>query len=207
MAARRLPMFPLGTVLVPYAHLPLHVFEPRYRALTTECLAGDREFGVVLIERGSEVGGGDVRFGVGTVARIVQAVELPDGRWLLDAVGAERFRVLQWLAEDPFPLAEVEALAEEPAGPEAAELRARVERLLRQVLALQVELGYPAPSATLALDEEPARAAYEATILSPIGTMDAQRILEEPGSSARLRRLTELLTDARDMLERRIAES
>ena len=49
----RLPMFPLGTVLVPSAGLPLHVFEPRYRAMVHDCLAGEREFGVVLIERGS----------------------------------------------------------------------------------------------------------------------------------------------------------
>ena len=73
-------MFPLGTVLFPGAVLPLHVFEPRYRALVRDCLAGDREFGVVLIERGSEVGGGDVRVEVGTVARIVQVAEPPDGR-------------------------------------------------------------------------------------------------------------------------------
>ena len=70
-----MPMFPLGTVLFPYAVLPLHVFEPRYRVMTRRCLDGDREFGVVLIERGSEVGGGDVRFGVGTIARIVQVAE------------------------------------------------------------------------------------------------------------------------------------
>ncbi len=100
-------MFPLGTVLMPYAHLPLHIFEPRYRALTRDCLAGDKKFGVVLIERGYEVGGGDTRFSVGTVARIVQAVELPDGRWLLDAVGTERIRVRRWLPDDPYPQAEV----------------------------------------------------------------------------------------------------
>ena len=68
-----LPMFPLGTVLFPSVFLPLHVFEPRYQELTRDCLAGDNEFGVVLIERGSEVGGGDARFDVGTVARIIEA--------------------------------------------------------------------------------------------------------------------------------------
>src|SRR5436189_1506182 len=85
-----MPMFPLGTVLVPSAGLPLHVFEPRYRALVHDCLAGDGEFGVVLIARGSEVGGQDVRTDVGTVARIVQAQELPDGRWAIAAVGVRR---------------------------------------------------------------------------------------------------------------------
>src|ERR1700716_2301802 len=74
-------MFPLGNVLFPHAQLSLHVFEPRYRALAEACLAGDGEFGVVLIERGSEVGGGDTRFSIGTVARIVAAGRLPDGRY------------------------------------------------------------------------------------------------------------------------------
>jgi uncharacterized protein len=206
-------MFPLGTVLLPFAHLPLHIFEPRYRALVKDCLAGDGEFGVVLIERGQEVGGGDVRFGVGTVARIVQTAELPDGRWLLDAVGTERFRVTEWLPEDPYPLALVEALDDEPAddgpgaGSEAAERRTAVERLLRQVLALQVELGMPAPSAVRTLDENPAVAAFEAALLSPIGPMDAQKVLEAPGTAARLALLETVLQEAKEFLERRIAEA
>jgi Lon protease-like protein len=199
-------MFPLGTVLVPHAHLPLHVFEPRYRALAKHCLAGDGEFGVVLIERGSEVGGGDVRFDVGTVARIIQAVQLPDGRWLLDTLGTERIRILRWLPDDPYPQAEVELLDEGTAGPEAAELRDQVERLLRQVLALQVELGYPAPSATLELDPDPAVAAYQAAILSPAGPMDTQLVLEEPGPAERLRRMLGLLEQALETLSRRLVE-
>ena len=52
-------MFPLGSVLFPTMVLPLHIFEERYRALVTDCLAGEQEFGVCLIERGFEVGGGD----------------------------------------------------------------------------------------------------------------------------------------------------
>ena len=206
-------MFPLGTVLLPFAHLPLHIFEPRYRALVKDCLAGDGEFGVVLIERGQEVGGGDVRFGVGTVARIVQTAELPDGRWLLDAVGTDRIRVTEWLPDDPYPQAMVETFDDEPSGgspdteSDAKERRAKVERLLRQVLALQVELGFPAPSAVRSLDEDPATAAYEAALLSPIGPMDAQKLLEAPSTIARLALLEAVLEDARDLLGRRIAEA
>jgi Lon protease-like protein len=201
-------MFPLGTVLLPFAHLPLHIFEPRYRALVKDCLAGDGEFGVVLIERGQEVGGGDVRFGVGTVARIVQTAELSDGRWLLDAVGTERFRVTEWLPEDPYPQAMVEALEDAPSDVDAEteERRMAVERLLRQVLALQVELGMPAPSAVRTLDEDPAVAAFEAALLSPIGPMDAQKVLEAPGTVARLTLLESVLGDAREFLTRRMAE-
>ena len=64
-------MFPLGSVLVPGMVLRLHVFEPRYRDLVAVCLDGDRTFGSVLIDRGSEVGGDDVRGLVGTAAVIV----------------------------------------------------------------------------------------------------------------------------------------
>src|SRR2546426_9734352 len=121
-------MFPLGTVLFPYAVLPLHVFEPRYRALTETCLRGDGRFGVVLIERGHEVGGGDTRFAVGTVARVVEAVELPDGRWLLGAVGARRLRVVSWMPDDPYPLALVEELEDPPLVDEAHARVADAER-------------------------------------------------------------------------------
>jgi uncharacterized protein len=200
-------MFPLGTVLLPFAHLPLHIFEPRYRALVKDVLAGDGEFGVVLIERGQEVGGGDVRFGVGTVAKVMQTAELPDGRWLLDAVGTERFRITEWLPDNPYPLAMIEELEEEPSDSEAAALRTAVERLLRQVLALQVELGFPAPSAVRTLDEDPSVAAFEAAVLSPIGPMDTQKVLEAPSTAARLALLEALLTDAREFLSNRIAEA
>jgi len=203
-------MFPLGTVLLPFAHLPLHIFEPRYRALVKDVLAGDGEFGVVLIERGQEVGGGDARFGVGTVARVVQTAELPDGRWLLDAVGTERFRVTEWLPDDPYPLAMVEEIVEaigSDSEAEATERRTAVERLLRQVLALQVELGFPAPSAVRTLDESPAVAAFEAALLSPIGPMDAQKVLEASSTVARLALLETLLGEARQILSSRIAEA
>src|SRR5688500_16539615 len=108
-------MFPLGTVLFPSMLLPLHVFEPRYRQLTAECIEHDREFGVVLIERGHEVGGGDSRTSVGTLARIVQAQPFPDGRWALAAVGTSRIRVVEWLPDDPYPRAELEPLPDDPA--------------------------------------------------------------------------------------------
>ena len=200
-------MFPLGTVLLPFAHLPLHIFEPRYRALVKDVLAGDGEFGVVLIERGQEVGGGDVRFGVGTVAKVMQTAELPDGRWLLDAVGTERFRITEWLPDDPYPLAMIESLDDEPSGGEVEERRTAVERLLRQVLALQVELGFPAPSAVRTLDENPSVAAFEAALLSPIGPMDTQKVLEAPSTATRLALLETLLSEAREFLSNRIAEA
>src|SRR5215204_4326060 len=97
-----LPMFPLGSVLLPGAVLPLHVFEDRYRELVRDCLAApEHEFGVTMIERGSEVGGGDQRSNVGTVARMAQVAELADGRYALVCIGTRRIRVVAWLPDDP----------------------------------------------------------------------------------------------------------
>ena len=115
-----MPMFPLGHVLLPTVYLPLHVFEPRYRELVRVCLDGEHEFGVVLIARGSEVGGGDQRLAVGTVARIVEAAELPDGRWALGTIGTRRIRVREWLTDDPYPMADVEEWPEPDLAPAPA---------------------------------------------------------------------------------------
>jgi hypothetical protein len=201
--AELLPMFPLQTVLFPGVAMPLHVFEPRYRALTRHCLDGDGRFGVVLIERGSEVGGGDVRVSVGTCARIVEAPELPDGRWLLMAAGVERVQVARWLPDDPYPQAEVTVLADAAAGPDAADQRGVVERLLRRALALKAELGEPAAAATVELDPDPAVAAYQAAALAPVGALDAQRLLEQDGPDQRLALLASVLDDEVRVLAQR----
>jgi Lon protease-like protein len=198
-------MFPLGSVLFPHAQLPLHVFEPRYRALTEACLAGDGEFGVVLIERGSEVGGGDTRFSVGTVARIAAAGRLPDGRYLLAAVGTHRLRVREWLDDDPFPRADVELL-DEPAPPaDADEIRAEVERLLVRVLAMSAELGESPPAIDVELDDDVAQAAFEAAAAAPIGPLDAQRLLELDDAGRRLAELRDLLAAQAELLELRLS--
>src|SRR4051794_33162530 len=104
-----MPMFPLGTVLLPGMVLPLHVFEPRYQQLVRDCLdATPHEFGVVLINRGSEVGGGDTRADVGVVAEMLQVVALEGSRFALVAGGTPRGRVLEWLARHPHPRARAE---------------------------------------------------------------------------------------------------
>ena len=192
-------MFPLGGVLFPYAVLPLHVFEPRYRALTEACLAGDGEFGVVLIERGSEVGGGDTRFEVGTVARIVEAGRLPDGRYVLATVGTRRLRVREWLPEEPYPARRGRAARRaSDAGPTTGRgARPRSSGCSRRVLALQAELGERCRRSTCSSTTIRCAPSFEAAALAPLGPLDAQRLLEldstrRAGSSA----LDELLEDA-----------
>jgi hypothetical protein len=197
-------MFPLGSVLFPYALLPLHVFEPRYRMMMRHLLDGDGEFGVVLIERGSEVGGGDTRFATGTLARLVQARELPDGRFAVVAVGTQRLRVLEWLADDPYPQADVTVLAEAPVGEEARETRAVVERELARLHALWSRLDPRVSAAGVSLDADPTRASYEAAHGAPLGPLDAQRVLEADDTEHRLELLASLLADQAVLLEARL---
>ncbi len=196
---RVMPMFPLGTVLFPYARLPLHVFEPRYRLMTRHVLQGDQEFGVVLIERGSEVGGGDARFDVGTVARVAHASEMADGRYVLMTVGIRRLRVTEWRVDDPYPRADVELLVDAPATENDARARARVEAALEVVTDLGRRID-PRVPAVPALDADPIRASYEAAALAPLGPLDAQRVLETDAAGDRLDLLATMLAERAEEL-------
>ena len=202
---RPLAMFPLGTALFPHCWLPLHVFEPRYREMTRDCLAGDREFGVVLIERGWEVGGGDQRFSVGTVARIVEALPTDDGRWVLGTVGTRRVRVSRWLPDDPYPRAEVDDMAEDAVVDADREVLAELERLVRRSLVLRSELDEPAAPVGVELDGDPQVASWQLAALAQLGPADQQRVLEADPPARRLRVLRELVADQVDLLARRLS--
>ena len=200
-----MPMFPLGTVLVPSLALPLHVFEPRYRALVRDCLAGDRELGVVLIERGSEVGGGDLRTDVGTVAQIVHATELPDGRFALATVGTRRIRVEAWLRDDPYPIAAVEDWPDPPPQPGWEVRLEAVVGELRQALGMSAEVGDVAAPATIELSDDAVLAGYQAVAVAPISTLDQQGLLAARSPDERLEGLAASLADAIELLALRLA--
>ena len=188
-------MFPLSTVLFPGASMPLHVFEPRYRALMHDCLAADSRFGVVLIERGSEVGGGDVRASLGTRGLITKSIEMPDGRWLLQVMGESVVAVEEWLPDDPYPVALVRertgAPEAEPRPPPARtprrSLEAATQRVRRARALLAEHGGAPPLSPDLALDGDgdPQAASWELCAAAPVSAYDAQRLLAAGGAAAR----------------------
>lgn len=193
-------MFPLGTVLVPYGVLPLHVFEQRYRALVHDVLAADRRFGVVLIERGSEVGGGDQRFGCGTVAEIIDAARTADGRWALMAVGTARLVVEGWLAEDPYPTAEVHLLEEGPGQPDDA-LLAEAEAQVRRLIALHHRgAGLPPPPPWERVPD-PVAAGWQMAGVAPLEAIDRQRVLSTDDPIERVRLLGQLAGERAELLE------
>ena len=189
---RTLGMFPLSTVLFPGAGLPLHVFEARYRALMADCLEHGGEFGVVLIARGSEVGGGDQRVDVGTVARIDQVAELEDGRLLVIARGERRVRVDRWLADGPYPRAVV---AELPVvrGTDHDVALARAEVAVRRLRSLLSELGdraaLPHDLEITGTDED---IAWQLCELAPLNLMDRQALLASSTLEVQLEHLATL---------------
>jgi Lon protease-like protein len=192
MVARPLGMFPLSTVLFPRAGLPLHVFENRYRTMMADCLDGDREFGVVLITRGSEVGGGDQRVNVGTVARIAQVAEAGDGRMLVTAQGLRRVRVCRWLPDDPYPWAMVDDLPVEPAG-ERDGSGGEAEVAVRRLRSLLSELGdvpaIPHDHHFLGSDED---VGWQLCASAPLNLLDRQQLLACDGHQPRMRLLAGL---------------
>jgi uncharacterized protein len=191
-------MFPLSTVLFPRAVIALHVFEQRYRSMVADCLAADCGFGVVLISRGSEVGGGDERVSVGTTAEIEIAQPLSDGRWALVARGLRRFRVVSWTAEEPYPQAVLENFAEARSAPSSAAMTG-AEAAVSRARALLSELGE-----TLAPRSDPDDALTEEDRVwglcasAPLPESDRQRLLEVDDHAGRLELLTRLCGELAD---------
>jgi Lon protease-like protein len=196
MSGTRLPMFPLSAVLFPHASMPLHVFEPRYRELMRDCLAADARFGIVLIERGSEVGGNDQRCTLGTRGVITEAAELPDGRWVLQIEGEALVEVDEWLPDDPYPVALVREVTAVAGAPDAAALVAAAGQRVRRARALLAEQGGAPPlPPELALDGagDVDRAAWQLCAVAPLSAYDAQRLLAADGAAARVGLLAELM--------------
>ena len=200
-------MFPLGTVVFPYSAMPLHVFEPRYRAMVRDVNDGDGEFGTVLIERGSEVGGGDARFDIGTLVHLVRCDQFPDGRYTLVAFGVSRLRIVEWLPDAPYPRAMVELCEDEAAdsvGIDDVELRDQVVDRLREVYRwyARADPNVEVPG-DLEVSDDLDVATFELCARAPIGSLDAQSLLSAVSRGERLRRLQTLLDDQLVLLRAR----
>jgi Lon protease-like protein len=211
---RELPMFPLGSPLLPGSTIRLQVFEPRYRAMLADLLGADEpgdqppalEFGVVMIERGQEVGGGDIRNDVGCRARIVDLRTTPDGRYSLVILGGRRIRVTEWLPDNPYPIAHVEDWPDEPAPVGTVEANQPIGVLVERITALLTDMAahdevpadaVPPTAAALAarLADDVSLAVYLLAAYAPLGRLDRARLLAAPGLCDRVAAFTEVLDD------------
>jgi Lon protease-like protein len=160
-----------------------------------------------LIDRGHEVGGGDSRTLVGTVARMVQVAELGDGRYALMTIGTRRIRVTAWAPDDPYPLADVEDWPDDASRLSYDDLSSLVSTTfgrVRRINALASELGEQSVDVMAEISADPLLASYHLSNLAPIGPSDRQRLLEAAGPDERLAVLAEALDDAEAFLRFRL---
>jgi Lon protease-like protein len=204
------PMFPLEVAMLPGEELPLRIFEPRYVALVQDCLAmTDPAFGVVLIEAGREVGGGDRRSNVGSLARIVDYSDLGVGRFRLRCLMGERIRVTRWLDDAPYPRADIEVWPDEPGTVDSAavfDVEDRVVALYERIAAARgAEFG--GRSAVLGPEEpDVAKRLYGLAARVPMGQADKYAVLAAPSASARLAALSEAVDTVTAMVEFQLSE-
>lgn len=189
-------MFPLGSVLFPYMPLPLRVFEERYLVMLSKILQDEpSEFGVVLIERGQEVGGGEQRFAVGTVAQVTE-LEAAEGFIGLLAQGERRFEVLEWLEEDPYPHARIRELEPLEWTDDLEPLRERAERDVRRFLALASEFSDQQWSASVELSTSPIASSWQLAGIAPISEIDQVNLLRSTSVKELLESVIDLTAGA-----------
>lgn len=207
-----LPMFPLEHALLPGEPLHLNVFEPRYRELVADVVAGDGRFGVVLIARGSEVGGGDERCEVGTVVGLLGHRMSASGQIRLACRGTDRLRVLRWLDDDPYPRADVELWPDEDlgAGEDWRRIRAPLLPILARVQELYDEVsahtGRPAVHLAAPDDLPPTEYTFRTAVNLPLGAADRYAILAAPGAAERITAMVRALDDVLPILWDRLAD-
>jgi len=207
-----LAMFPLESALLPDQDLPLRIFEPRYSALVRDCLDSGDPFGVVLISRGREVGGGDSRCDVGILSRITECIDHGAGRYSLQCRTGERIRVREWLPDDPYPRATVTLWPDEPGDPvteaQLLEVEDRVMALFERIADArgarlpdrEVLLGYAGP------DVNAGQRLFALASRIPIGTADRYTVLSAPSAADRLAALSEAVDAVAAMVEFQLSE-
>jgi Lon protease-like protein len=204
----QLPLFPLGTTLVPGMDLPLHIFEERYRRLMRDQTGRDPIFGVVLIRSGREVADQPQVHRVGTAAGLIEATEHADGRYSIQVRGERRFRILDenwsrgyltatvvWLDESVGDVGRCRALAVGA----TEQWRSFVVALAR-IVGDKDEVEAIAERVVAQLPEGPTERCYDIMGHLPVPAATRQRLLELPTTEDRLQTLLDLLVTERRLM-------
>jgi uncharacterized protein len=205
-----LAMFPLEAAFLPNQDLPLRIFEPRYVALVRHCVDTGEPFGVVLISRGREVGGGDARCDVGVLCRIDECVEEGADRYSLRCRTGERIRVCEWLPDDPYPRASVRLWPDEAGDAvtqaQLADVEDRMMALFERIADVR---GAVLPDREVLLGPADTEAGQRLLALAariPIGAADRYAVLSAPSAGDRLTALREAVDAIAEMVEFQLSE-
>lgn len=201
ISVRELPLFPLPElVLFPGRHLPLHIFEFRYRIMMNTLLQGDRRFGVLMLDPTT---GEPAQ--VGCCAEILHYQRLPDDRMKILTIGQQRFRVLSYVREKPYRVGLVEWLEDKPTDRNLAPLVSDVDRLLRDVVRLSSKLTSQEIEIPENIPNLPTELSYWVASNLYGVALEQQALLEMDDTEARLEREAEILTSTRNHLAARTA--
>jgi uncharacterized protein len=195
-----MPMFPLGSVLLPAMPLPLRIFEPRYLKLLGDLVASEKpEFGVVLIERGKEIGGGEKRMSIGTIASVTEIGTTQEFLGL-ESYGSQRFRVNAWLPDDPYPLADIDLLPDLIWDDSLLPAKVHLETKVRQLLAFVSEFGNLQFGADIEFSEDPMEACWQMAGVLPVGPLDQIDLLSSQSADELISRTYEIVKTANETL-------
>lgn len=201
ISVRELPLFPLPElVLFPGRHLPLHIFEFRYRIMMNTLLQGDRRFGVLMLDPAT---GEPAQ--VGCCAEILHYQRLPDDRMKILTIGQQRFRVLNYVREKPYRVGLVEWLEDKPTERNLAPLASEVDRLLRDVVRLSAKLTSQEIEIPDNIPTLPRELSYWVASNLYGVALEQQSLLEMDDTETRLEREAEILTSTRNHLAARTA--
>lgn len=189
-----LPLFPLHTVLFPYAQLQLHVFESRYRDMVRSCIEFDRPFGIVLIREGDEVGGVAEPYMVGTAVRIVKVIPFDDGRMDIQVKGERRFRIREidesshaYLVGKVEPVIELEMEDEESTRQLFADAKDQFEQFIQRAFA------GPGFNVSVTLPPDPVVLSFAIANMLQMENLAKQRLLETTDTVERVSTLMPFL--------------
>ncbi len=200
-----MPMFPLSSVLIPAMPLTLRIFEERYLKLLGDLMGAETpEFGVVGIARGLEVGGGEARMSIGTIASVREIGTT--GEFLgLESVGTMRFRVSAWLPDNPYPLADIEMIPDLVWDDSLAPLRIHLESQVRMLLAFASEFGELQFGPDVELSDDPMSACWQLAGVLPIGELDRFDLLSSSSAEELIAQTHAIVAGAVDTLQAMLA--
>ncbi|MCX7939293.1 MAG: LON peptidase substrate-binding domain-containing protein [Anaerolineae bacterium] len=194
---RELPLFPLNVVLFPGQILPLHIFEPRYRIMISQCLEQSAPFGVVLVAGLSPEAPHDV----GTTARIAEVERLPDGRMNILTIGEERFRIHRFrMSEHGYLVGDVSDYPLESGHPEEQLLAQRLRPQLIRYLQYLSDLSQT-PLQLDAVPSDPSELAMLTAIALQVSLLRKQLLLSSPNLRAMLEAERALLSHELAMID------
>lgn len=195
-----MPMFPLSSVLFPSMPLTLRIFEERYLKLLGDLMGAEApQFGVVLVSRGSEVGGDDRRMPVGTVASVMQ-IGTTDEFLGLESFGSQRFSVTEWLPDDPYPIADIEMIPDLVWDDSLMPARVHLESRVRKLLAFASEFGELQFGADIDLSDDPMGACWQLAGILPIGELDRYDLLASQSAEELISQTYAIVATADDTL-------